>query len=90
MKALLKELHEQLADMIAAIAANQNRKPDDSTPRRDILPHLHAIERLRVKLSADCPPRLAHYLGQRSYLKALRFLEGREGENERGLCKNIP
>lgn len=58
-----------------------------ATPARNILPHLQAIERLRAALGANCPPRLAHYLSQRSYQKALRFLEGREGENERGICQ---
>lgn len=73
---LLTELREALAALVVPAA---DRK-------LGVAESLERIERLEGRLGDAIEPRLKHYLTQRSYQKALLFLEGREAENERGNC----
>ena len=41
--------------------------------------YLEQIEYLRQQLGEQTPPMLVHYLDKRSYVKAIEFLEGKDG-----------
>lgn len=70
-----------LAELKTALAALAKPAPGTNPGAT-----LDAIERAQAALGRDVDPRLAHYLAQRSYVKALNFLEGREADNAKGAC----
>ncbi|MBT4096277.1 MAG: hypothetical protein HOM68_16350 [Gemmatimonadetes bacterium] len=61
-------IHQTLTDLMAAIAAGDDRV-------RELISR---VDELQHALPADSPPMLRHYLEKRSYAKALDFLEGRD------------
>ena len=63
----------------AAAAVNVKPKPD-------LLTHFSRIDELTVQLPSDTNPELMHYLRNKSYAKALLYLEGRQIEIEKGAC----
>jgi hypothetical protein len=52
----------------------------------DTLVNLERLDRIVSSKGETLDPRLAHFLANRSYAKALHFLEG-EGEVPRGSCQ---
>ena len=52
----------------------------------DLLTHFSRIDELTVQLPSDTNPELMHYLRNKSYAKALLYLEGRQTEIEKGAC----
>ena len=70
------ELAEALRERLKIISDEASRfYPDQHVKRlREIS---ERIETLAAALPQPIPPRLAHFLGRRSYDKALEFLEGR-------------
>ena len=71
-----------LAELRTALAALVTPAGGEKPP---VAESLQRIERLAGQLG-DIDPRLRHYLTQRSYQKALMFLDGRETENDKGNC----
>ena len=55
-------------------------------PKPDLLTHFSRIDELTVQLPSDTNPELMHYLRNKSYAKALLYLEGRQTEIEKGAC----
>ena len=55
-------------------------------PKPDLLTHFSRIDELTVQLPSDTNPELMHYLRNKSYAKALLYLEGRQIEIEKGAC----
>ena len=55
-------------------------------PKPDLLLHFSRIDELTAQLSGDTNPELMHYLRNKSYAKALLYLEGRQTEIEKGAC----
>jgi len=51
-----------------------------------LLTHFSRIDELTVQLPSDTNPELMHYLRNKSYAKALLYLEGRQTEIEKGAC----
>jgi hypothetical protein len=63
----------------AAAAVNVKPKPD-------LLTHFSRIDELTAQLPGDTDRELMHYLRNKSYAKALLYLEGRQIEIEKGAC----
>ena len=55
-------------------------------PKPDLLTYFSRIDELTVQLPSDTNPELMHYLRNKSYAKALLYLEGRQTEIEKGAC----
>ena len=55
-------------------------------PKPDLLPHFSRIDELTAQLPGDTNRELIHYLRNKSYAKALLYLEGRQIEIEKGAC----
>ena len=72
----IAELRDALAGLV--------RRPEGAPP---VEACLDRIERLGAEWGAAAPAVLRHYLANRSYQKALLFLEDREAENARGACR---
>ncbi|PTX96676.1 hypothetical protein [Opitutus sp. ER46] len=64
------QIKASLISLLAAIKAADGQKVADETARLD-----QFLEQGRAGL----PPRLVHFLGNRSYAKALMLLEGETG-----------
>ena len=63
----------------AAAAVNVKPKPD-------LLTHFSRIDELTAQLPGDTNRELMHYLHNKSYAKALLYLEGQQTEIEKGAC----
>ncbi len=50
----------------------------DNREAESIADHLRQLDELGQELGNEIPRMLRHYLGKRSYAKALDFLEGRD------------
>jgi hypothetical protein len=57
-------------------------------PKPDLQGIFGRLERLTEQLPRHADPNLLHYLHKKSYEKARLLLEGRDGENLRGGCRN--
>ena len=55
-------------------------------PKPDLLTHFSRIDELTAQLPGDTNRELIHYLRNKSYAKALLYLEGRQTEIEKGAC----
>ena len=70
------ELAEALRERLKIISNEASRRDPDQHVRR-LREISERIETLAAALPRPIPPRLAHFLGRRSYDKALELLEGR-------------
>jgi len=77
---LLKALDQLAKDIRAMAAAN---------PKPSLLPRFARIDELANQLPRDTDPVLLHYLRQKSYEKARRFLQDRDAENQIGNCRHV-
>ena len=69
---LIRKLHKALEDYFSAV---QLQKTADLTKRPFLQPHFKKIDGLSKQLLPNADPRLRHFLLQKSYQKALSFLE---------------
>ena len=77
------ELRQALKDYFEAIALQKSSEESKPPPLR---PHFEALDRLAAQLPADTHPQLRHYMKQKSYEKALNFLQGHGDQNADGGC----
>ena len=76
MKNALADLAQALRERLAVIRDEQSRH-DEAKHIARLRAVSEKIDRLQVMLPRPVDPRLAHYLQQKSYDKALEFLEGK-------------
>lgn len=76
--AILKTLVELDATVKSLPTAN---------PKPSLLPMFARLEELTRALPKNTAPDLLHYLHKKSYEKARLWLEGRNSENARGICR---
>ena len=55
-------------------------------PKPNLISYFERIDALSSQLPASTSPTLRHYLQQKSYEKALLFLQGNDALNTRGNC----
>lgn len=79
-----EQLKEALLEYFRAVEFQQAADPGQKPPLRS---HFEKLDSLSSRLPADADPRLRHYMSQKSYQKALNFLQGRANENADGDCK---
>ncbi len=60
-------------------------RPDEARPG-ELASAIHTLDKVLSERGEELPGRLRHFLENRSYGKALVFLEG--GESEKGFCGN--
>jgi len=78
-------VEQQLLDALTELA-NAIKAMPLANPKPSLLPQFARIDELAKQLPRDTDPVLLHYLQQKSYEKARRFLRGRDKENPRGRC----
>lgn len=69
----LDQLHTTLQGLLVAI---------DNREGESIAAHLRQLDELGQAPGKEVPKKLRHYLEKRSYIKALDFLEGRDGDED--------
>ena len=57
-----------------------------ANPKPDLQTIFTRLDELARQLPPQSAPDLRHYLQRKSYEKARLYLEGREAENQRGVC----
>ena len=73
----LKELERAVADLQAGV-----------TPKPNLIPLFEELDRLGSTIPRGESGDLRHYIQRKSYEKALMYLEGRDAENARGVCRD--
>jgi hypothetical protein len=81
MTAIEKNLLDTLIELEQTISTMSQ-----ANPKPNLLPLFARLEEMTQQLPKGSDPSLLHYLHKKSYQKARLFLEGKEGENERGNC----
>jgi hypothetical protein len=66
-------------------AIEQQQHPD-AVQRPPLREHFVRIDSLSLQLPSDCDPQLRHYMTQKSYEKALNFLQDKADLNIDGNC----
>ena len=59
-----------------------------ANPKPSLLPLFARIDEFARQLPKETDPRLLHYLGKKSYEKALQWLQGRHTEIQKGGCRS--
>jgi hypothetical protein len=62
------------------------RSMPTAQPKPNLMPLFQRVDQLAEQLPRGTDPTLLHYLNKKSYEKARLWLQGREGENQRGNC----
>lgn len=75
MENALADLAEALRERLAVIRDEQSRR-DEAKHIARLRVVSEKIDKLQAALPEPVDPRLAHYLGRKSYDKALEYLEG--------------
>ena len=73
-----------LGDLAAAVKAMPS-----ASPKPNLLPLFARIDELAKQLPPGTDPALLHYLQNKSYEKALLFLQGRDAVNQAGKCRHV-
>jgi len=60
-----------------------------ANPKPNLTPLFKRLDALALELPRGADPDLRHYMNKKSYEKARLFLQGRQGENEIGSCRNV-
>ena len=76
-------LLESLLDLESAIQSMATAQP-----KPNLVSHFGRIDALAAQLPAESDPSLLHYLRKKSYEKARLHLQGREAENQLGICRH--
>jgi hypothetical protein len=58
-------------------------------PKPSLLPVFSRLDELTKQLPRDSDPALLHYLHQKSHEKARLHLQGRDAENQAGICRRV-
>lgn len=73
----LKELEKAVADLQAG-----------AQPKPSLVPIFEELDRLGAEIPRGESGDLRHYIQRKSYEKARLYLEGRDAENARGVCRD--
>jgi hypothetical protein len=76
-----KSVEQALLEYFKAIDAQ--KLPGEKTPLR---PHFERLDALCSDMPNDTDSQLRHYMKQKSYEKALRFVQGQSHLNQDGGC----
>jgi hypothetical protein len=78
-----RDILATLNDLEAKVAAMKT-----ANPKPNLLPVFEKLEALTAQLGPNADHSLLHYLHKKSYEKARLYLEGRDAENARGVCRH--